>query len=97
MASLALGHPIFTDSIRTLTLANEPAGSRIEALPDRLEILILYCSLQTEHRGATPHPSADHTFAFGVVVTVLEMARRVPRSVRHGPNRQHETSGASAV
>ena len=34
-------------------------------------------------------PSSDYPFALGVVIAVLQVSRRVPLSVRHGPNREH--------
>jgi hypothetical protein len=87
-----LRRTVLSDSIRALALSNELASPWIEPLPERLEVRVLYCSLQTEHCRASPHPPAADTFAFGVIVAVLQVTRRVALSVRHGPNGEHERS-----
>src|ERR1700674_1244466 len=65
------------------------AGRRMEALPNRFELVLRDLAHETEFRGAAAVPVADHPLPFGVVVAVHQMMRRVPPPVRHRANRQH--------
>src|SRR6202030_3553602 len=65
------------------------ARRRMEALPNRLKLLLRDLARETEFRGAAALPVADYSLLLGVVVAVHQMVRRVPFPVRHRANRQH--------
>src|SRR5712692_1283335 len=89
MAPPALDLAVHRHTVRALPWPQHLPGRGMEALTNRLELLLCDLAHETEFRGAAPLPVAHHPLPFGVVVAVHQMMRRVPSPVRHRANRQH--------
>src|ERR1700722_15229356 len=90
MSPPALDLAVHRQTIRALPWPQRLAGRRMEALPNRLKLLLRDLAPETELLSAAALPVTDHAPAFGVVVAVRQMIGRVPSAVRHRANRQHE-------
>jgi hypothetical protein len=61
----------------------------MDALPNRLELVVPDVTHQAQFLSAAALPLADDTLALGKVVAVYQMMLRVPLPVRHRADRQH--------
>src|SRR5580698_5725311 len=94
MAPVRLNLTVSSCSVGALPLAQEDAGSRIEALPERLEVFLPNVALQSQQFCPAPVPTACYSLTFCIVVAMFQVPGRVTFSIRHGPNREHATSPA---
>ena len=91
---MRLNFAVGSCSVGALPLAQEHAGSRIEALSERLEVFLPNVALQSEQFCPTPAPTARYSLTFCIVVAMFQVPGRITLSIRHGPNREHATSPA---
>src|ERR1700674_5553680 len=94
MAPVRLDLAVGSCSVGALPLAQEHAGSRIEAFSEGLEVFLSNVALESEQFCPTPAPPARYPLTFCIVVAMFQMPGRIPFSVRHGPNREHAASPA---
>src|SRR5581483_8280681 len=89
IAAVALRRAIGGDPIGALALAEEFAGAGIDSLANGFKLVRVDIAGQAEHGGAATPPGADDALAFGVIIAMLEVARRIALAVRHGADGQH--------
>src|SRR5258708_6120467 len=89
MAPSALDLAVDRQTVRALPWPQRLPGRGLDALANRLKLLLSDLAPETELLGAAAVPVTDHALAFGVVVAVHQVIGRVPSAVRHRPNRQH--------
>src|SRR6266851_1447348 len=70
MAPPALDRAVRRQAVRALPGPQHLPGRRMEALSNRLELLLRDLVHETKFRGAAALPVPDHSLTFGVVVAV---------------------------
>jgi hypothetical protein len=89
IAAPALGGAIGSHAVGALALSQKLAGMRIETLPDRFEVSGFDGTRKAKQRRPAALPFSDDSLPFGIVIAMFQMSGRVPLTVRHGADRQH--------